>query len=404
MRKFDGMLSTAFPHADASAANSPPRARWRGYAPALIATAFASLPLFNQVGVLEISAFIGVALCAAWTSRQRARSAPAIPPPPDAALQQTSGTSELSTLLSGILPVWLRHIGSAKHQTEEAVTELASSFSSIVQQFDSAGFGGVSASGTGGDKDTTISLLALSERQLTPVVSSMEKIIDSKDGLLKGVRNLQLATHELKDMASDVSLIAHHTNILAINAAIEAARAGQAGRGFAVIAAEIRKLSQQSAESSKQITARMAQVTQTMQQTLEVAATSSERDRQVVSVTSQVIEDVLINIRTLGSEALRMREQGNIIRTDVERLLVSLQFEDRIRQILSLVDDDINRLHQSVAIAGAGVNSDVPTPAQWLHDLDGKYTMEDERAKGKQRATDQSAASSVKLDDEVTFF
>ena len=390
-------MSTAFPQTDASAASSPSRARWRGYAPAIIATAFASLPLFNQVGALEIGAFIGVALCAAWTSRQLARSAATIPQPPP---QQTSGTSELSALLSSILPVWLRHIGSAKHQTEEAVTELAISFASIVQQFDSAGFGGVSASGTAGNENTTISLLTVSERELTPVVSSMEKMIENQDDLLEGVRNLQLATHELKDMASDVSLIAAHTNILAINAAIEAARAGEAGRGFGVIATEIRKLSRQSAETGKKITTRMAQVTQIMRKTLEDASTTSEHDKKTVSMASQVVEDVLMNIRTLGTEAEKMRAQGGIIRTEVENLLVNLQFQDRVNQILALVDDDISRLHHTVEVN----DGDIPTPAQWLHDLDGKYTMEDERAKGKLGAAGQSAADSMQPAEEVTFF
>ncbi len=393
-------MSTAFPQADASAADSPSRASWRDNFPLPIATTFASLPLFNQVGALEISAFIGVALCAVWSSWLLARAAATASQPEDSNTQQTSGTSELSALLSGILPVWLRHIGSAKHQTEDAVTELASSFSSIVKQFDLAGFVGVSASGTAGDKDTRVSLLTLSERELTPIVSSMGKMIEHQDDLLKGVRNLQLATHELKDMASDVSLIAAHTNILAINAAIEAARTGEAGRGFAVIAAEIRKLSQQSAESGKKITARMLQVTQIMQKTLEIASKTSERDKKIVSMSAEVIEDVLTHVRTLGTKAEKMRAQGNIIRTEVENLLLNLQFQDRVSQIMALVDDDISRLHQSVEVD----DGDVPTPAQWLHELDGKYTMEDERAKGKLGATRQGAASSMQPVEEVTFF
>lgn len=142
-----------------------------------------------------------------------------------------------------------------------------------------------------------------------------------------------------------MSLIAAHTNILAINAAIEAARMGEAGRGFSVIATEIRKLSQLSVGSDKKITTRMAQVTQIMQKTLEVASTTSERDKKTVTMTSQVIEDVLMHVRTPGTEASRMRAQGNVIRTEVENLLVNLQFQDRGSQILALVNGDISRLH-----------------------------------------------------------
>lgn len=390
-------MTTPRLQAAAPVASSTSRTHWRDYAPAVIATAFASLPLFNRVGVLEISACVGVALCAAWSRWQLARSAAAIAETPPLLTREAS---ELNALLRGVLPVWLRHIGSVKHQTEEAVTELATGFSSIVKQFDSAGLGGVSAASAASHENGTLSLLALSERQLTPVVSTMEKIIDSKVGLLESVRNLQLATHELKDMASDVSLIAAHTNILAINAAIEAARTGEAGRGFAVIAAEIRKLSQLSAETGKKITARMAQITQIMQQTLEVASVASARDQQVVSTTSQVIVDVLLNIRTLGAEAEEMRAQRHIVRAEVERLLVNLQFQDRVSQVLAVVDDDIGRLHHTVEIDGGHV----PTAIQWLRDLDTHYTMEDERATRQLGATRQGTASPVQPAEDVTFF
>lgn len=386
-----------------SSDNTPrsiPRSRWLRLLPALLAVACASPLLLGEADALRIGAFAGVALCAAWAGWLALRPATVPSEQPSPASPEADGQTGLAELVRSILPVWIKHIESAKHQTEGAVTELAGSFATIVQQFDAAGFGGVSGAETVSGEDMRISLLTLCERQLTPVVASMEKMIADEDSLLQGVRDLQQATQELKDMAADVSLIAAHTNILAINAAIEAARSGEAGRGFAVIAAEVRKLSQLSAETGKKITVRMAQVNHVMEQTLAAAAVGAERDQKMVRMTAEVVEDVLTHIRALGAESEKLRSQGGVIRAEVENLLLNLQFQDRISQILSLVDENIALMQQTVETDPRNL----PTPAQWLHDLDSKYTMEDERALGKQAAGHGPAGAGQSNDDEITFF
>ncbi len=281
--------------------------------------------------------------------------------------------SPLSRLMGGVLPVWLRHVDCVQEQTREAIDQLTRSFSAITGQFEAAGFHG--AINAGRDvENARLSLLVLCERELQPVVSSMMSILEGKAALVGSVNTLAAATGDLRDMASAVTRIAAQTNLLALNAAIEAARVGEAGRGFAVIAKEIRELSQVSATTGKQITDRIARVSTVMSATVSAATQAATNDQSVIELSSSVVEDVLTHVREMSVESEGMRRHGGLIRTEVESLLVSLQFQDRVSQMMAAVDGDMKRLAELV-----DANADVPDPDTWLAGLDARYTMDDQR-------------------------
>lgn len=361
----------------------------------------AGLPLFSRVGWLEIIALLGVSASSIWTWF---RSRP--PVHQSEALEAEYSTPEhaLPTLLDSLFPVWVKHIQAVKNQTESAVGQLITSFSSMVKQFDMAGFGGVSGTEDSSHEDVTISLLTLCERELTPVIGALEKVIDSKDELLHKVRDLAAATDELKDMASEVTLIAAHTNLLAINAAIEAARAGSAGRGFAVVAGEVRKLSQQSSETGKRISERVVQITDIMGITLATASRAAEQDKKAMTISGHVVQDVLNHVRNLGASAEQMRAQGSVIRSDVESLLVTLQYQDRVSQILTTIDTDIQRLQEVIG----DPNNPIPSPEEWLHHLGKRYTMRDQKhthnAAISKSGSTVSTIQTSSNDEDITFF
>lgn len=365
----------------------------RRYLPAAAATVFAALPLWDRIGPLEAVALAGVAACTGWSAWRHGRRI-------DMArqrvgmLQQAGAAFEgMSGLVAGVLPVWLRHVQSVRTQTETAINELVMRFSSLVQQFQAAGFTGRRAE-ENANSQVTMNLLTLCERELGPVISCLENVVGSKAELLDNVRTLSVATTELKDLSVEVRNIAAQTNLLAINASIEAARAGQAGRGFAVIADEVRKLSQLSADIGARITQRMTEVSATMNATLDTAARAAEHDSDAIAASTNVVEDVLGHVRELARSADEMRVQGSSIREDVESMLVALQFQDRTRQILEVVEGDIARL-------GLAVDSgELPDTSAWLLELESRYTMEEER----HNHDSSSGGSASAQEGDITFF
>lgn len=296
----------------------------------------------------------------------------------DAAAQPWAAASapaaqELPTLLNGVLPVWREHLGAVNTTSESAVTELLSSLGSICGQFESAGFRGTSAKADETDSPM-LDLLTVCERELRPVIDVMAQIVHSKRALVERVSEMVQVANELQGMAGDVNHVAMQTNLLAINAAVEAAHAGDAGAGFAVIAKEIRQLSHQSARASRHISERMASVKTMIVDTVSAATTASADERVAIEQASDVVRDVLGHIQVMAADAQRMRAQAGVIRGDIERLLLNLQFQDRISQIISVVDGDMHRLLQLLEEGQA-----LPDPQAWLQELQQHYTTREQR-------------------------
>jgi methyl-accepting chemotaxis protein len=349
----------------------------------VVSVLIASLPLwFASSSVAWLSMF-GVGVCASWVVwffQNRARTAAFDHAQNANAAYEQVSVEEMASLLLEILPVWQHHVTAVKSQTEEAVLQLTHSFALVLQQLDHAGI--VSTQSTGAQSNTTIGLLELCERELQPVVGSLTGVIEGKDAMLANIRELANETDELRVMALEVSSIAAQTNLLAINAAIEAARAGDSGRGFAVVAAEVRKLSQRSAEVGNTIGARVDRVSASMAKTVAVAEESNTHDKLAVTLSGHIVEDVLNHVRKLGESADGMHKHGLVVRQEVEKLLMAMQFQDRVSQILSGVNDDMGRMQTSLQDSHS---EPLPTAQDWMASLSQSYVMEDQHHKTRRR-------------------
>lgn len=135
------------------------------------------------------------------------------------------------------------------------------------------------------------------------VVTHMNKIHEGTDTVQNSIDELAKSSDEIKNVVGIISSIAGQTNLLALNAAIEAARAGEYGRGFAVVAEEVRKLAEESGNSSQQI----AELVLKIQHDMERAVTASKEGNenviqgmQSVKATDGAFESIVVSIQALA--------------------------------------------------------------------------------------------------------
>lgn len=318
----------------------------------------------------------------------------------EAQARQSEAVPGLDRLCSAVLPVWSGHIGMARSHTEHSIIELANRFAGLSQRLDS-----VASTSHGGSHAGMITLFEKSHDELNSIVISMRAALDAKAALLREIQDLSRFTGELQKMAEEVGSIANQTNLLALNAAIEAARAGEAGRGFAVVADEVRKLSTLSGDTGKKIVMMVETVSEAIASTLHISEQYAEQDEKMAITSGEVIESVLATLQgsadSLSHSTDALLAESRHIGSEISEVLVALQFQDRVSQILGHVCADLHRLEQHLAagrdLAKGQVRQPLDTDA-WLADLAATYTM---REQVDMHAGNSTAA---KEESDITFF
>jgi len=307
-----------------------------------------------------------------------------------------------------VLPVWAAHIESSRQQMETAVAALTQRFGGIVERLDQTS----RAAGGGGDQSLAAAF-AHSRQELQSILDSLKEAMGSNEAMNAEVQNLGRFVAELRQMAAEVADIAQQTNLLAINAAIEAAHAGAEGRGFAVLAQEVRKLSALSGATGQRMADKVAVIGEAIRVARDAAQASARREAASALASEETINGVLERFRgvteALEASATVLKQENAGIQVEIVESLVQLQFQDRVSQRMSHVHHNIGRLPELLARSRRSFDESgtlAPVDAQELLDeLEGSYAMADERAThAVQGAAAAPAAPADASLDEVTFF
>nr|WP_314564387.1 methyl-accepting chemotaxis protein [uncultured Pseudomonas sp.] len=187
----------------------------------------------------------------------------------DSASQLASAAEEMTSVMQESA-TGLQQQNNEIESAATAVTEMSQAIEEVAGN----------ASSTSHDSRQAADTAVQGQRQLGDTLTAIEALTEQVLGASARARELETQTRDISQVLDVIRSVAEQTNLLALNAAIEAARAGEAGRGFAVVADEVRALAHRTGESTREIEGMIGNIQQGTGQTVDALLTSADQARQ----------------------------------------------------------------------------------------------------------------------------
>jgi len=294
------------------------------------------------------------------------------------ALDSVAGGTRL--MAREVVPVWRRQLEAARSNAENELQSLVESFSSLSGSLSAAAetaAKGPQGLGVGAVEE----LLDRSEEPLQELLQPMRQLAEQREALLGELVGLNESLTGLREAVKEIGAIASRGNLVAMNASIEANRAGQADGGFGAVAREVRALSSRTHDIAGDLRQRLtascdrlaqlrrdAELGRESEETLRLVA--RQRARAVIAMLMGDMGDAVQSSRELRALSLKLADEMDV-------LFQGFQFQDRLNQMLTNLQDDMDRFSAWMAEGRPASHTDA---LEWLKRLEDTYTMAEQRS------------------------
>jgi methyl-accepting chemotaxis protein len=269
--------------------------------------------------------------------------------------EQSKIVSEATTKVQALSEA-IQSIAAAAEQQTRSLDETALSVSNMASSIEQVA----------AQVDSLASISSETSRTAERGGSAIETIVDGMHTIRSTISDLatditQLGSNsdQIGDIVKVIDRIAEQTNLLALNAAIEAARAGEHGRGFAVVASEIRKLADGSVQATKEIAAHIAstqavigEVVTAMERLTERVESSAGSTSSASGALQDIVSAVLTANRQIGeisSVARAMSANSYQVIKSIEEITKSVAINMQATQSMTKQSDEVDKAFSDIA-------------------------------------------------------
>ncbi len=317
--------------------------------------------------VWRVLALVLAAVVAWWLTRSRPL-APAPLPESAAPGPALSGLIEdLASETGEQCREGLAELDRVKDLLAQAIGNLLASFSSMnahvqAQRDHAIAIVESLRGGAGGEDDVRFAEFVLdTSKTMEAFVDSTVKTSKIAMGLVEAMETINSQVSTVLSILGEIEAISKQTNLLALNAAIEAARAGEAGRGFAVVADEVRNLSLRTNQFSQQIRENMDGVHVSLQRAHDAIHAVAAMDMNFALTSKQRIHHTMTRLEAINLQtavaAQAIDAHAASVGNEVNSAVTSLQFQDMTSQLI----DHARRRIDAVAAMLVSLGDSLPS-------------------------------------------